>query len=256
MNTIKTYSLLLAGCITLLAVLACTHQPATPHPATFEALLNGTVSNILQQTPSARPQTAIPTAQVAILPSATQLPTATFTPIPSVTPIGFCAIPPDDYTRVEYRGVTLNARTVAMLENAHRLYQGNGDLLYLTQGSYNDSISASFGTHSGGGALDISVRNPQNRAEFLPENEITQMVLALRQAGFAAWFRAADSLGVGSAPHIHAIAVGDQELSASAELQVSGAGGYLNGYDGLPEPLGPNVDPLGGAVVCDWMTLP
>jgi len=115
MNTIKTHPLLLAGCATLLITLACVSQPVTPHPATIEALLNGTVTSLLQQTPSIPPPTPAPTATltVPLLPSATHPPTATFTPIPSATPVGFCATPPDDYTRVDYRGVTLNTRTIA-----------------------------------------------------------------------------------------------------------------------------------------------
>jgi len=38
--------------------------------------------------------------------------------------------------------------------------------------------------------------------------------------------------------HIHAIAIGDQELSAAANEQLVGESGYFRGYDGLPVPTG------------------
>jgi hypothetical protein len=147
----------------------------------------------------------------------------------------------------------LNARTLAMLHNAQQLYQGPGDLLRVTQGSYRDANPSSFGTHDGGGAVDISIRDPRRPSVFL-WNEAEPMVLALRAAGFATWYRYPDALGPGSVAHIHAVAVGDAELSDAAYEQVHGPGGYLNGMDGLIPPWGPNADPYGGPVVCPWMT--
>ena len=89
------------------------------------------------------------------------------------------------------------------------------------------------------------------------------MVRALRLAGFAAWYRGPDSVFAGSVPHIHAIAVGDPELSAAARRQVDGREGYMRGFDGLPtegagtdEPtvaVAPGRDRHGGPVVCWWM---
>ncbi|MBN1963149.1 MAG: hypothetical protein JW910_00780, partial [Anaerolineae bacterium] len=68
------------------------------------------------------------------------------------------------------------------------------------------------------------------------------------------WLRAEDDLGPGSPVHIHAIAVGDAELSPVARAQIDGEFGYLRGYDGLPEEYGgPRLDQHGGPVVCDWM---
>lgn len=107
-----------------------------------------------------------------------------------------------------------------MLENAVLLNQSVGDLLAVTQGSYRTDVDISFGIHAGGGVVDISTRNPADRAEFLPQSEMDLMVQALRQVGFAAWFRPLGAFGNGSAPHIHAVAVGDKELSPAAAQQV------------------------------------
>jgi hypothetical protein len=154
---------------------------------------------------------------------------------------------------VQLNGETLNARTLWMLQQAALLYAGPGDLLRVTQGSYTSNEATSFGTHAGGGAVDISIRNPANPGEVLWE-ETSAMVLALRRAGFAAWYRAPGDLGEGSPAHIHAIAIGDRELSPAALEQLTGAGGYLRGFDGLPpEYGGPHPDPLGGPIICPWM---
>jgi len=143
-------------------------------------------------------------------------------------------------------------RTYLMLQSAQRLYAGPGDLLAVTQGGYRNDIEASFGTHAGGGVIDISIRNPENLDEFL-WNQAPAMVAALRQSGFAAWYRPPDAFGSGSPPHIHAVAVGDRELSPTAVEQLTGPHGYFAGMDGLPPPYGPHPDPYGGPVVCDWM---
>lgn len=100
--------------------------------------------------------------------------------------------------------------------------------------------------------MDISIRDPRNESVFLWD-EAEAMVLALRYAGFAAWFRDTGDLGSNSPAHIHAIAVGDVELSAAAQEQVTGPGGYLAGMDGLIAPYGPNPDRHGGPVICSWM---
>ncbi len=199
--------------------------------------------------------TATPPASPTTAPSATATMTATATAAPTETPLPhalFCTEPPEDYTRVVVGQHMLNARTLAMLRTAQAIYDGPGDIMRLTQGSYRDEVAASFGTHAGGGAVDISIRDPQNESVFLWD-EAEAMVLALRYAGFAAWFRDVGDLGEGSAAHIHAIAVGDAELSEAAQGQVTGEGGYLAGMDGLIAPYGPNVDGHGGPVVCDWM---
>jgi hypothetical protein len=163
-----------------------------------------------------------------------------------------CPKPPENYERVEINGETLTQRAVWMLQRAQEIYGGPGDLLRVTQGSYTPGGTYSFGTHDGGGAVDISIRNPSNPSVILWD-ETDAMVQALRHAGFAAWFRASGDLGEGSAAHIHALAIGDRDLSAAARQQIDGPGGYFDGMDGLPAPLGPSPDRHGGPVICDWV---
>src|SRR5690606_13358071 len=88
-------------------------------------------------------------------------------------------------------GKTVNARTAAMIKAAEKR---SGKNLVLTQGSYNPGgVGQSGGTHDGGGAVDISVTNLSNR---------NAAVKALREVGFAAWYRS-PSQGNWAA-HIHA----------------------------------------------------
>jgi hypothetical protein len=162
-----------------------------------------------------------------------------------------CRRPSDDYRRVQIQGETLNRRTEEMLETAMEIYTGPADLKRIAQGSYTDALEASFGTHAGGGAVDISIRNPAEPAQRLFD-EVPAMIRALRQAGFAAWYRETDEVYPGSVPHIHAVAIGDAELSAAAQLQLTGPAGYFRGFNGLPvDP--PVPDGAGGPVVCSWM---
>lgn len=169
-----------------------------------------------------------------------------------------CQPPPEDYTRVTLGNATLNARTLAMLDHAQTLYNEWGGTtvdfrLAITQGSYNaGSVAASFGTHDGGGGVDLSVRSRVDWSVLA--DDIPQMIRALRVAGFAAWLREPDGLYPGSPIHIHAIAVGDAELSPAALAQIEGPEGYLRGFDGLPtEDTAPAPDPHGGPVICGWM---
>lgn len=118
--------------------------------------------------------------------------------------------------RVTRNGKTLNKRTLDMLERAEARYGGS---FYVVQGSYNaGGVSASAGTHDGGGAVDLSVSGLN----------IADAVKALREVGFAAWYRA-PLAGVWNA-HIHAIAIGDADLASGARSQVAA---YYAGRDGL-----------------------
>lgn len=193
-----------------------------------------------------------------IHPTATPLPTAT--PEVTITPASTaflepagCMRPPDDYTRVQIGAATMNARTLWMLQRAEQLYGGTIPIAStgITQGSYNPGgVDASFGTHDGGGAVDITVRNiPIDWS--INYDDIPEMIDALRLAGFAAWFRDAREDLV---PHIHAIAIGDQDLSYAAQLQLTGRYGYFRGYDGFPRDDGiPLTARYGDMVVCQWM---
>lgn len=141
-----------------------------------------------------------------------------------------------------------------MLEHAQELYNGEIDLTNtaITQGSYNTAVAASIGTHSGGGAVDISVMR-QGTYSILWD-EIDPLLRALRAAGFAAWLREYGELGPDSPIHIHAIAIGDRELSSEAAAQLTGPSGYFRGNSGLTSADGaPTPDRYGGPILCQWM---
>ena len=207
------------------------------------------------------PSTPISTATQTPVPptlTVTHTPTASQTSIPSLTPtpepLG-CQKPPEDYTRLEVNGETLNQRTVAMLTHAQELYGGEIELTgyAITQGSYSDNVAASFGTHSGGGAVDLSVLRPGTYIVLW--DDLEPLIHALRAAGFAAWVRDYGELYADSPIHIHAIAIGDQELSAAAAEQLAGEAGYFRGYSGLPVDMygPPALDRYGGPILCQWM---
>jgi len=104
--------------------------------------------------------------------------------------------------------------------------------LRVLQGSYNrGGVSASAGTHDGGGAVDVSpTRNP------------SQVVRALREVGFAAWHRL-PSQGPWT-EHIHAIAIGDPEMSSGAHAQVSAYYNRRNGLANNGPDDGPHLSPI------------
>jgi len=129
--------------------------------------------------------------------------------------------PAANYTRTTFGGRTVNQRTKDMLMQAQTVY---GKSFPITQGSYNaGGVSASAGTHDGGGVVDIG-------------DTSTALLKALRQVGFAAWIR---TPAEGFAYHIHAVAIGDRELSPSAKNQITS---YFNGRDGLAK-NGPDTAP-------------
>jgi len=122
-------------------------------------------------------------------------------------------------TRIIWRDKRLNVRTRDMILAVEKIL---GYRLTMVQGSYNaGGVTASAGTHDGGGAVDFSTRYMTNTRKI-------NIVTALRRVGFAAWLRYPWQ-GDWS-EHIHAIAIGDDDLSAGAARQVTE---YKNGYDGL-----------------------
>jgi hypothetical protein len=146
--------------------------------------------------------------------------------------------PADDYSRVTYKNETINVRTKQMLKVAEGFY--GSDNYYLGQGSYNPGgVAASGTTHDGGGALDIG-------GSSLSPKEEQRMVESLRKAGFAAWLRTPNQ-GRWST-HIHAIAIGDKEMSAGAASQVKD---YFNGKDGLSG-SSPDTHPDIGRPIPEW----
>lgn len=116
----------------------------------------------------------------------------------------------DAYDRVKIDGHTVNKRTLAAFETAQARPKTDNDWTVL-QGSYNGgagSVPQSGGTHDGGGALDISAFNWEQR------------VHALRAVGFCAWHRPFNWDGHNGGEHIHAILRGDREMSLAAHEQV------------------------------------
>lgn len=124
---------------------------------------------------------------------------------------------PRPYQLTTYDGRRVDWLTRAALEDvAHVLGYSDGKLT-LHQGSYNAGrVSASAGTHDGGGVIDLA---PYDHARKVRE---------LRRHGFAAWFRPAIP-GLWGA-HIHAVQIGNRKLAPSAARQVEA---YLAGRNGL-----------------------
>jgi hypothetical protein len=248
---IRKYRLILWVLIIAALFISC-NLPSVIELKTEETLLNSSPS----RTPGLLPPLA--TSSLAY-PTSTPDPSSTPTLKPSLTstpwePLG-CEKPPDDYSIININGSLLNARTLAMLQHAYTLYNGEIDITNsaITQGSYTNAESASFGTHDGGGAVDLSVMRSGTYTVLY--DDIEPLIHALRVAGFAAWLRDFNDLYPGSPIHIHAIAIGDEQLSQAAYQQLMGEAGYFFGFDGLPVEAGdqPAQDKFGGPVLCQWM---
>ena len=237
-------SLLIISTIGALTVSGCGSQDLTYHE-------NVGRTKIFLSTPKTNSQLPSPTIPI---PTNTPIKHLTHSEPVQTSDIPGCRMPSENYGKVEINEHILNKRTVGMLTYAQSLYDGIIDVTgdAITQGSYANAVEASFGTHAGGGAVDLSVMTP-GTYNILYE-DIEPLVQALRLAGFAAWYRDFNELYDGSPPHIHAIAVGDSELSMAAREQLAGPFGYFWGYNGLPtEDKVPIRDPHGGPVVCEWM---
>lgn len=127
--------------------------------------------------------------------------------------------------RVNWRGVIVDSRTAAMLAEANRLLPSIS--FWPVQGSYSTGVSASGGTHSGGGAVDITLTN-------LSDAAARQIETVMRRVGFAAWYRPAIP-GTWNR-HVHGIAMGCADASSAAKVQMQN---YKDGDDGL---VGPGRD--------------
>lgn len=143
----------------------------------------------------------------------------------------------DPYAKVQWDGHTLDRITAEALHAVEKIL---GYDLTVVQGSYNaGGVAASSGTHDGGGAVDLKPYDADRK------------VRALRKIGFAAWHRQAIPGVWGE--HIHAILIGNQELSPAAAAQVED---YRKGLDGLaghqPDPTW-RPDPI---PVFRWPTPP
>lgn len=126
---------------------------------------------------------------------------------------------------ITFRGVRLNQRTIDMIEAAEKIL---GFKVRLTQGSYNaGGVPESAGTHDGGGAVDVAVKDAKTGTLF-PLVRREHIRDAFRQVGFAAWLRTPAQADWPY--HCHAIAVGDPDLSSGARNQVTA---YHNNRNGL-----------------------
>jgi hypothetical protein len=134
------------------------------------------------------------------------------------------------YERIEFRGKTLDRRTVALILLAEKRL---GFKLSITQGSYNASVEQSGGTHDGGGAVD-----------FAPVGgDIKQIVLVLRRLGAAAWFRPElwrDGKRIWG-PHIHMVMIDHRTASPAAKDQIVAYRAGRNGLAGGNPDDGPRV---------------
>lgn len=125
---------------------------------------------------------------------------------------------PRPYDLTTHDGRKVDWLTKAALQKAERIL---GYDLSVTQGSYNaGGVSASAGTHDGGGVVDLKPWDWEAK------------VRALRLSGFVAWHRPAVS---GLWPeHIHAVQMGNDRLSPAAARQITA---YHRGLDGLKDAL-------------------
>lgn len=121
--------------------------------------------------------------------------------------------------RGQWRGVTLDPRTRDMVTEAdHRMPTIP---MHPTQGSYSNAVAASAGTHGGGGAIDFSCRG-------LTAGQVAALIVGLESVGFAPWHRLPSQGPWGE--HVHAIAIGCEDLAPAAVHQVED---YLAGRNGL-----------------------
>jgi hypothetical protein len=137
-----------------------------------------------------------------------------------------------DRVPIMWRGMRLNAKTILMLQSAERRL---GERMVITQGSFTVTTTSSAGTHDGAGVVDFSVRAPA---------PIEEMILVLREAGFAAWHRTPEQFPGDTVPeHIHAVSLFDECLAPTAAVQKAAylADPPLNGLSNSGADNGPRV---------------
>jgi hypothetical protein len=159
-----------------------------------------------------------------------------------------CELPTDDVSIVEAGDRTISRRTLMMLMNAAELYGGRFDLeqfAIITQSRLSGYLVLQVEVD--GESLTISITRPgYHKLLYL---EVDSLVIALRVAGFATWFR--DAVDPAEA-HILAVPIGDPGLSDSELELIEGEFGYFRGYNNV-EAGDPILDIHGGPIVCSWM---
>lgn len=128
---------------------------------------------------------------------------------------------PRPYDKTTHDGKIVDWLTKAALLKAERIL---GYPLTIVQGSYNaGGVTASAGTHDGGGAVDLKA------------TDALRKVGAMRASGFWAW-RRLPSEGPWS-EHVHCILEGDARASRGAVAQVAEGKAGRNGLaNGAPDP--------------------
>jgi hypothetical protein len=163
-----------------------------------------------------------------------------------------CSSPVEGYSPVQVGDRVLSARTLEMLRQARQIYAGPIDLTDRAIASIDhpSKLYPMPDPHHDRGVLDILVSHPYT--DRVLYEEIEGVIGALRVAGFASWLRDVNELYPGSEIHIHAVAIGDKELSRQALDQLQGKYGYFAGRKGYFDAAG-SADPHGGPIVCSWM---
>ena len=126
--------------------------------------------------------------------------------------------------RVTFDGKTVTVRTRDALLYAQRLWnqrRKHHKKIRLAQGSFNNSVGASAGTHAGDAVVDV-----RTAGVGLDADDTKALNRALRDAGFAAWIRDQRD---GMDPHIHACLIADPEMGPGAKAQCVDYDKGLNG---------------------------
>lgn len=131
---------------------------------------------------------------------------------------------------IVWRGRKFNQRTINAILAAEQIL---GFELRLTQGSYNKGgVSASAGTHDGGGVGDVGIIDRKTGLLF-PKVRRERIRDAFRQIGCPAWIR--NPLQSSDFPwHIHFLVPGDPDMAPAAVRQVAA---YHNNKNGLKSNL-------------------
>lgn len=131
----------------------------------------------------------------------------------------------DPYHRTTFQGKRVDERTKSALEWVNRhFHKRTGKYITVVQGSYNagpGAVSASAGTHDGGGVVDFSVIGLTIREQHILHN-------LTRKAGFASWIR--PYIPRLWPRHIHAVLLGHRNASHGAKQQMAS---YLRHRNGL-----------------------
>lgn len=120
------------------------------------------------------------------------------------------------YTKVNVDGFTLDARTAELWKQIQVIYplMGGTGKPYIVQGSYNDSVGQSAGTHDGSGAIDVSLTMKSDKNWKALERAGRWVMQAgwhrepLYRNGKLVW-----------SDHYHGITLGDEKVAPVAARQ-------------------------------------